>query len=286
MATPFFGQFLLEKSLITPEGLHQALQFQQKQRVRMDAIALENGWMDQKGVEAVTAEIHRAGGRFGEIAVRLGLLTEEQLFELLRNQKEKSIPIGQALVAVGALTVDVVERELPVFLNLQAEARARVAESKRNVAWVNATVASSLVQNLANQLLQGSNLPTKEVEPYAQAGAASLEGVCAYVRIEGDWAGHLVLQTTPELARSGASASASDLVEDERHSSFWLRDLLYSAADLACAELRADSIHVTAQEPRALEAGAPPLAGRETAVFPLRSVDGTLNLHIAPDKLS
>jgi CheY-specific phosphatase CheX len=111
----FFGQYLLEKNIIKPHELIEAVEYQNLKNLFFGEYAISKGYLTQEDVERIKNEQRHLDMKFGEIAVRLGLLTPAQVEEILTMQKNDHVFIGEALVEKGFLTRDVLERELRLF---------------------------------------------------------------------------------------------------------------------------------------------------------------------------
>lgn len=98
-----FGQFLFYSGIITWEDLVQAIVWQQRNRPRIGQIAM--GWK-LLGREGVTTILNakRPPERFGETALRKGLLTPYNILALLGKQRLMNQSIGQYFVEAGLLT--------------------------------------------------------------------------------------------------------------------------------------------------------------------------------------
>ncbi len=103
MAVKFFGQFLVEKGLISREQLLVALDLQKTTNLKFGEMALKMGLLTDDQIIRVHNAQHSEDQRFGDIAVRIGLLTEAQVQEVLGRQQDTYIYLGAALVEVGAL---------------------------------------------------------------------------------------------------------------------------------------------------------------------------------------
>lgn len=101
MFTQFFGNYLLNEKLVTPEQLVDGLQEKKNTRLKLGVLAINAGYMTASQVEKVHMEQTRKDKRFGDLAVELGFLTEEQVEELLGSQKVGYLLLGQALVDKG-----------------------------------------------------------------------------------------------------------------------------------------------------------------------------------------
>ncbi len=115
MGVKFFGQFLLEKNIIKPEELIEAVEYQESRNLKFGEYALSKGYLTEKDSERIQNEQKHTDMQFGEIAVKLGILNSTQVKEILTIQKNDHIFIGEALFEKAFLTSDVLERELSLF---------------------------------------------------------------------------------------------------------------------------------------------------------------------------
>jgi hypothetical protein len=91
------GRYLYYRGIIPFRALLDALTWQRGGRATIGSIARELGWLSHSDVEAILSA--RPVGRFGENAVRCGLLNSFQVKLLLMNQKSRMRRIGQYFVA-------------------------------------------------------------------------------------------------------------------------------------------------------------------------------------------
>lgn len=98
MFTQFFGNYLLNEKLITPEQLVDGLQEKANTRLKLGILAINAGYMTADQVERVHEMQTRMDKRFGDIAIELGHMTDEQVSELLKSQQLGYLLLGQALV--------------------------------------------------------------------------------------------------------------------------------------------------------------------------------------------
>jgi CheY-specific phosphatase CheX len=101
MFTQFFGNYLLNQKLVTPEQLVDALQDKKNTRMKLGVLAINAGYMTASQVERVHELQSKMDKRIGDIAVELGYMTEEQVMELLHAQPLGYLLLGQALVDKG-----------------------------------------------------------------------------------------------------------------------------------------------------------------------------------------
>jgi hypothetical protein len=112
MLHQYFGQYLLNKGIIKPEQLYDALEAEQAVRVKIGVLAINAGYMTAGQVEEVHARQYTQDRRFGEIALEKGYLTGAQLDELLRDQEKRSLTLSQAILDKGYLTLEQLEKAL------------------------------------------------------------------------------------------------------------------------------------------------------------------------------
>ncbi len=104
MHTQFFGNFLLNKGVITPEQLVDALKIQANTHKKLGTLAIHSGFMSASEVEDVYITQTHYVKLFGELAVNLGYLTESQVDNLLTTQLPDYMLLGQILVDKNILT--------------------------------------------------------------------------------------------------------------------------------------------------------------------------------------
>jgi hypothetical protein len=114
-----FGELLVEETLITPEQLREALRIQASicTYVPLGQILTMQGWLKRAQVTA-TLRRHRKRARLGELLVRAGKITLQQLQAALDRQRQLRQPLGQALIALGHLTEDTMREALCTQLHI------------------------------------------------------------------------------------------------------------------------------------------------------------------------
>ncbi|MEF9425841.1 MAG: chemotaxis protein CheX [Candidatus Mariimomonas ferrooxydans] len=121
MAIKFFGQYLLEKNIIKPSELIDAVKYQESKNIKLGEYALSKCYINEKDLERIQNEQKNVVMRFGRLAVKLNILTPEQIEEILTMQKNDRLLIGEALVGKGFLTREILERELALFKEDQSK---------------------------------------------------------------------------------------------------------------------------------------------------------------------
>jgi len=120
MSIKFFGQFLIEKSVITPEQLIEAVDFQETINQRIGEYAVSKGYLSKEDVMTIQRAQQKTDMMFGDIAVGMNKLTKEQVDEILIRQKNDHVFVGAALVKKGFLKPDDLVKHLSEFNKDQA----------------------------------------------------------------------------------------------------------------------------------------------------------------------
>lgn len=104
MYTQFFGNYLLEKGILTTSQLTDALTEQSKVHIKLGTLAIHAGYMTAGEVDSVVVLQTHQDKKFGELAIEEGYLTEEQVQSLLDAQTPDYLLLGQVLIEQGILT--------------------------------------------------------------------------------------------------------------------------------------------------------------------------------------
>ena len=97
------GEFLVSKNLVSEADIEHALETQRQTRKFLGALAVEVGMLSRlENIRIIMAQ--RAGDKsYGEVAREKGLLTGEQVEQLVQLQHDTSLPLGKVLVAETSL---------------------------------------------------------------------------------------------------------------------------------------------------------------------------------------
>ena len=98
MRAIFFGQFLLERGIISAEQLKQALDYQRENNRVIGDIALEMGLLDENSINHILERQRGDDKDFGSIAIEENLLQPLELDNLLREQQRVHLRLGEVLV--------------------------------------------------------------------------------------------------------------------------------------------------------------------------------------------
>lgn len=111
-----FGAFLVEKRLITPEELEAALAIQAERNPKLGRLAARHQMLTFDKVVAIHEYQMLFGLRFGEAAIALGFLNDEELAGLLEEQSLNHTYLGEILVELRILTPTRLKELLDAYL--------------------------------------------------------------------------------------------------------------------------------------------------------------------------
>lgn len=105
MATRLFGQFLLERGVISRDALLDVVKCQKSINLPLAALAVENGYLSREQIAWLDTQPRGSDKVFMELVLQKGILTVEQLENLSKQRSSRWIFLGEALVQRGYLTL-------------------------------------------------------------------------------------------------------------------------------------------------------------------------------------
>ncbi len=115
MELSFFGQYLVERKLISASQLADALELMSRKNAKLGQLAIQAGWLNEDQVSEIHKEQRRVDAYFGELSVKKNYLDEDQVKELLKQQAAEGIRIGVAVSQLGFLETDQIEKAFVGF---------------------------------------------------------------------------------------------------------------------------------------------------------------------------
>jgi len=115
MAIKFFGHYLLDEKIISPEQLTQAVEYQAENNLSLGEIAVRENLITLKDAETINDKQRSLDKRFGEVSVSLGLLTEKQIDYLLATQKKEKVFFGEVLLKKDFISQKALDTALATF---------------------------------------------------------------------------------------------------------------------------------------------------------------------------
>ena len=111
----FFGQFLVRTKVISVEQLRDALDMMSRENLLLGQLAVEEGFLSESQANTINREQRYSDKPFGAIGVQMGLLTNQQLEQLLELQNKRRVQVGEALTRLSFITEDRLVQELRRF---------------------------------------------------------------------------------------------------------------------------------------------------------------------------
>lgn len=125
-----FAQYLYYSKKIDWNTFIHSLTWQWKQRPRMGELAVEKGFLKHQDV--LTILRHSLPDElFGKAAIRLGFLSEKELFVLLGHQQLMNKPIGQYFIEECRISKIEIEKQLQQMKTFNAEVRMQKQKRKK-----------------------------------------------------------------------------------------------------------------------------------------------------------
>ncbi len=112
MKANFFGQFLINKGIISQPQSLLALKIQHNQHVLLGQLAIEENILNAAQVKDINIFQRSQNKCFGQIANELGLISQVQLTKLLDIQKTRNHRIGEILVDQNLMTIEELNSQL------------------------------------------------------------------------------------------------------------------------------------------------------------------------------
>lgn len=98
---PFIGDFLVGREVLTHQQLIAALDHQQARQPLLGAVMLKSDRMTVKQVARTLGYLDCSGLRFGETAVQMGFITDDELAQALQEQRESRPSLSRVIVELG-----------------------------------------------------------------------------------------------------------------------------------------------------------------------------------------
>lgn len=158
MFTHLFGNFLVEKSVITEE---QKVSFQkelQDTRVKMGTIAVADGLINEAQAEEINHAQTQQDRRFGDIAIEMGYLTDAQISDIIKKQGDSAMKFYQLLTDKAGITMNDIEKNFEEFKKAHGftdeEAEALKKDDIDTIISLYATVRDTDISNLASLVMR------------------------------------------------------------------------------------------------------------------------------------
>lgn len=277
MAVKFFGQFLVEQSIVTGEALLNAIKLQDKNNLKLGEMAVAMGLITAADIQRAHNAQMSKDMRLGDLLVEMGFLTLAQVNDIITRQKNTHLYIGEALVQVGSLTSDNLQKHLDAFKADQAQYVSNGIElpitSKNSNIW---EIAADLTYKMITRMLDLQFRPGK----CTLATAISPNFMLAAIDLAGDVEARYLISVSEGLQKSIAKAILSEESVD-REPVEVLEDTVMEFVNVVCGNLAAKASQmglilninppVTVHPPAT---GLPIPDGHTALSFPIHIEDG------------
>lgn len=214
MGIKFFGQYMLEKGLITRDGLIRAVDLQESQNIKFGEYASKRGFLTRDDLNRLLIKQRNMDMKFGDLAVEEGLLNEKQVQEILLLQKNDHLFLGDALVELGEITRETLENELEAFQKDQ-EAYAITEISFPDNIKEERTIFEASVDLTSKLLLRIADIKTKLGGYILHETGWELADISAYVNFYGDLDIRYIINLSDDKAKEIAVKISGEDIEDD-----------------------------------------------------------------------
>lgn len=107
----WFASYLYRRGFVTAEQIVEASIVQNDRRIPLGKLALETKKMSVKQVAKVLNAQTEEGKRFGQLAVQLGFLTDQDVAYLLMVQNDRLPSLMKVLIEMGAIDQETADIE-------------------------------------------------------------------------------------------------------------------------------------------------------------------------------
>ncbi len=287
MAVKFFGQYLLEKNIIKPHELIEAVKYQDSKNRSIGEYAVSMGYLTEKDVEKICNEQKRVDMRFGDLAVKLGLLTPAQVKEILTMQINERILIGEAMVEKGFLTRDVLDRELDLFQKDQSKYKTGRILTPAGVN--NPKVIKEMVELTQKMLQRLTRLTIKVGNGYMSTEEPYKNFLLVSVSLRGSAEYEYIFSSSQEIANLIAASFIGDDVQNEPYTV--IIDSVKEFCNITCGNIIAklykggEKIDINPPEDAVFSDGSYHVVnGREAIYYPLISIKGKSTVILIEEK--
>ncbi|MGE5372656.1 MAG: chemotaxis protein CheX [Solirubrobacterales bacterium] len=117
MFIQYFGSYLLNKGLLNPDQLKEAIELANSTQIKLGILAMNAGFLTADQITEVQMLQRTMDKRFGEIAVLKGYLTDSQVDSLLKTQEKGHLALSQAIADLDFLSLKQLETALQGYKN-------------------------------------------------------------------------------------------------------------------------------------------------------------------------
>ena len=120
MINRLFGNYLVEKQILSQSQLDDLLPVQKELKAKVDTIAVINKVLTSAAAQELLGQIDENKEHFGEAAIEAGYLSDEKLDEILTYQSNSFMKFVQSLLDQGVFGLEQINSFLDGFQHLPA----------------------------------------------------------------------------------------------------------------------------------------------------------------------
>jgi len=183
VAIKFFGHYLFDEGLLTNEQLVEAIDYQAKCNLSLGKLAVREDYITAAEADKINDKQRSLDKRFGEVAIELGLLSDEQIESLLAIQKKEKIFFGEILLRKNFLDEQTLNKALEEFENTQKLEVIKLDEKvdaldKDGIIKTSIAILQKLYPRIVHDFIKLVEVDNQE--------SSQLEGIVALQKMRGD----------------------------------------------------------------------------------------------------
>jgi len=278
MAVKFFGQFLVEKNLVSRDDLLKAIELQDQKNLKLGEMAISMGFLNQADIERAHNAQMSKDMKLGDLLVEMGILTLSQLNDVITRQKNTHLYIGEALVLVGALSSEKLQQSLDEFKIDQAlyvsdriELPANIAN---NLVW---EMTADLTYKMITRVLDMQFRPGK----CQTISTVDSNFMMAAMDLSGDVEARYIISVSKDIQKTVAKAILRESSVDTEPVEV-LEDTVMEFVNVVCGNIAAKASQtgktININPPSTIQppaAGLPVPAGHTGLCFPIHVGEGS-----------
>ncbi|MBF0274367.1 MAG: cyclic nucleotide-binding domain-containing protein [Nitrospinae bacterium] len=111
----FFGEYLIEKGIVTEEDVLEALKIQEKKTPNIETVSIKLGYLTVKDIFKVFTEKAGSEENFLDVAVTTKFITPEQAIDITDQRRKMRPQLGEALLMLEKIDKTTLEKELKKY---------------------------------------------------------------------------------------------------------------------------------------------------------------------------
>jgi len=276
MAVMFFGQYLVERSIVSRDVLLKAIALQEQTNLSFGDTAVAMGLLTALDADRINQAQRSQDLRIGDLSIQMGLLTEPQVMEILAEQKKRHLYIGEAVVKTGGLSAEELGRYLQEFKADQAKYATDTVSIPGGVAQPEVW---EMMADLTYKMLTRVARVTFHSEPCRMSDQLPPYPIVAAMAINGDISVRYLFGCTAGLQEKIAKAIlvADDVSNEDKEV---LDDTIMEFINVVCGNIVAKAVQmgkrIDISPPELLDgaAGFSVMPTEKGLIFPIYLADG------------